>query len=198
MNELNLYKLFGDIIAKSKVMKRFVTAPFYGDDLNKNNLGEQLQDVYNAIQDGKKYPLCLMFPPVEFPDFENNWSRFNCKLFFLTPPYDDSHGTANRNPFSSLSEHTIQQTWKDMNVCAKGFKKALIEIVYKNTQKGLRLPESAIVIQRFTQQGNDGVAGVSLTFDIDLMIDCEMEDYDESEINSFQFDNSELHPHHEH
>lgn len=197
MNELNIYKLYKDIIAKSKVMKRFVIAPGYGKDLNKNNFGEMAVDIYKSLDDGVKYPVCIMFPPVEFPDFDRNWTRFNCKLFFLTQPFNASKGTINANPFNSLSQHTVPETWKDMNVCAKSFRKFLVVVIDSNTDV-LRDPESSCVIERFSEIGNDGIAGVSLTFDIDIAIDCEVEDYAEADITAFKVNKTELHKHHVH
>ncbi|WP_428067396.1 hypothetical protein [Chryseobacterium gambrini] len=197
MNELNLYELYKNIIAKSKVMKRFVIAPGYGKDLNKNNFGELAVDIYKSLNDGVKYPVCIMFPPVEFPDFDKNWSRYNCKLFFLTHPFDSSKGTMNKNPFNALSMHTVQETWKDMNVCAKSFRKFLIRVIEKNTGS-LRDPDCSVAIERFSEIGNDGIAGVSLTFDIDLVIDCDIEDYSEEDISSFQLNKNDLHKHHAH
>lgn len=195
MNELNIYQLYKDIIAKSKVMKRFVIAPGYGKDLNKNNFGELAVDIYNSLDDGVKYPVCIMFPPVEFPNFDKNWSKFNCKLFFLTQPFNSSSGTISANPFNSLSQHTVPQTWKDMNVCAKDFIKFLLALVDSNTDV-LREPDSAYSIERFSEIGNDGIAGVSLTFDIEIAISCEVEDYSEADIASFKVNKTELHKHH--
>lgn len=198
MNELNLYQLFSDIIAKSKVMRRFVTAPGYGNELNKNNLGDQLKDVFDGITDGVKYPLCIMFPPVEFPNLDQNWSKYNCKLLFLTTPFDSKSGTMKRNPFNALSQHTIEETWKDMNLCAKDFKRFLNGVIDLNAASGIREPDSAVVIQRFSDLGNDKVAGVSITFDIEIEISCEIEDYSEADILSFIINKNDLHPHHEH
>lgn len=197
MTELNLFQLYKDIISQSKVMRRFVTAPGYGNELNKNNLGDHLKDVFEAISDGVKYPLCIMFPPVEFPNLETNWSKYHCKLMFLTKPFDSSTGTMKRNPFNSLSQHTVEQTWKDMNVCAKDFKRFLNSVIDANTDS-IREPESSVIIERFSDLGNDKVAGVSLSFDVEISIVCEMEDYSEDSVKTFVLNKIELHPHHEH
>lgn len=196
MNELNIYQLFKDIISLSKVMQRFVIAPNYGNALNENNMGELIKDAFNSLKDPVKYPVCLMFPPVEFPDFDKNWTRYNCKIFFLTTPFNGNQGTLKINPLNALSEHTVIHTWKDMNVCAKSFRKFLIEVIEKNADKGIRNPDSAVVIQRFSNVGNDGVAGVSLTFDIDIRIDCEIEDYSAADLSSFKLNTNDLHTHH--
>ncbi|GEN74088.1 hypothetical protein [Chryseobacterium lathyri] len=198
MNELNLYQLYRDIIKKSKVMRRFVTGPNYGDELNKNNAGEILKDFLEGIKDGKKYPLCIMFPPVELPNFDTNWSKYKCRLLFLTTQHNDANGTQNRNPFNNLSQHTIEQTWKDMGVCAKDFRKFLNMIIAKFPGTEIRECTSVDVIERYSGVGADNLAGVGLSFDIDLAIACDLEDYSEEDLKSFEINTTDLHPHHEH
>ena len=198
MNELNLYQLFKDIIAKSKVMRRFVTAPQYGVELNKNNAGEILKDFLDGITDSDKYPICIMFPPVDVPDFDTNWSKFKCRMFFLTPQHNDINGTQNRNPFNNLSEHTIQQTWKDMRQCAIDFRKFFNAVTEKDFSQGVRESSGFDVIDRYSDIGNDELAGVGLSFDVEIMTGCEMTDYNEKEIKNFKINTEDLHPHHEH
>ncbi|GAB0154749.1 hypothetical protein CHRYSEOSP005_00090 [Chryseobacterium sp. Alg-005] len=179
-------------------MRRFVTAPNFGNELNKNNAGEILNDILEGINDGKKYPICIMFPPVELPDFDNNWSKYKCRLLFLTTQHNDINGTQNRNPFNNLSRHTIEQTWKDMGVCAKDFRRFLNEVIAKNPGSGINECSSVDVIERYSGVGNDKLAGVGLSFDIHLAVNCNMEDYSEADINNFEINTTDIHPHHEH
>ncbi|AZA82174.1 hypothetical protein C1637_09915 [Chryseobacterium lactis] len=179
-------------------MRRFVTGPNYGDELNKDNAGEVLKDFLKGISDGNKYPICIMFPPVELPNFDTNWSKYRCRLLFLTPQYNDVNGTQNRNPFNNLSQHTTEQIWKDMGVCAKDFRRFLNMLIEKFPEAGLRECTSIDMIERFSGVGNDNLAGVGLTFELDLSISCDIEDYSVDDINNFTINTNELHPHHEH
>ena len=199
MNELNLYQLFKDIISKSKMMKRFVTAPEYGVELNKDNLGEILKDALDGIKDGPKYPLCLMFPPVDIPDdSDNGWSKFKIKMFFLTTPFTADSHTRNADFGNNLSKHTIQQTWKDMRVCAVDFRKIFKLITENNLSKGIRDGEASDLIERHSNIGNDGIAGVAISFDVSIFLGCDIEDYSFADFKNFQINTTNLHPHNEH
>ncbi|TWP31894.1 hypothetical protein ETU08_00095 [Apibacter muscae] len=198
MNELNLYQLFRDIITNSKKMNRFVVAPQYGIELNKNNVGEILKDIVGGISDGVKYPICLMFPPVEIIDSilgENEWSRYSCKLFFLTTPYSDEGGIQLQNLDNNLSEHTIPMTWKDMHQCAIDFRKVFEMVTERNFNKGIRSTEETTVIERFSDIGNDRLAGVGISFIIDLFLNCEILDYEIKDIDNIKLNIEDLHNH---
>ena len=186
MKESNLYNLIRRLIALSKTMKRFVTAPQYGVELNKNNLGEILKDVLGGIKDGPKYPLCIMFPPTEIPNYDSDWSRFKCRMFFLDQQYNDEDGTAERNPFNNLSEKTIEENWQEMSSAAKDFRKVFIQITDENLALGIRDAESVDVIDRYSDVANDRLAGVGISFDVELFLGCELEDYDPTEIENFK------------
>lgn len=198
-SELNLYQLFKDIISKSKMMNRFVTAPEYGVELNKDNLGEILKDALEGISDGEKYPVCLMFPPVEIvEDSENTWSKFKIRMFFLTPPHTLNSATVNPDFGNNLSQHTIQETWKDMRLCAVDFRKAFKLITYTNSTIGIRDGQTIDVIERYSNIGNDKLAGVGISFDVSVFAGCELEDYNTEDINNFQINLTNIHPHDEH
>lgn len=199
INELNLYKLFEDIITKSKVMKRFIVAPKYGVELNKNNASEILTDILGGIKDGIKYPICLMFPPIEvIEDLDKGWSRFKCKLFFLTTEFNDRNGTQNVNLNNNLSKHTIQMTWKDMRLCAVDFLRVFKLVTEKDLSVGIREAQTVNIIERYSDIGNDRSAGVGISFDIDVFLGCELEDYTETEINLININTDNLHPSHDH
>lgn len=199
MNELSLYQLFKDIISKSKMMNRFVTAPEYGVELNKDNLGEILKDVLDGISDGEKYPVCLMFPPVEIlQDSDRAWSNLKIRMFFLTPPHTLDSDTINPDFGNNLSQHTIQQTWKDMRSCALGLRGFFKLTTYANPTIGVRDGQTLDVIERYSNVGNDKLAGVGISFDISVFLGCEIEDYDTDDIKNFQINTEDLHPHNEH
>ena len=199
INELNLYKLFENIITKSKVMKRFIVATAYGNEINKNNVGEVLTDILGGITDGIKYPLCIMFPPVEMlEDYDKGWSRFKCRMFFITTEFNNRNGLQSANFNNNLSKHTIQMTWKDMRLCAVDFRRVFKEITEKNLNAGIRDGQSFDVIDRYSDIGNDRVAGVGISFDVDVFLGCGISDYSDSDINSIIINTKDLHPSHDH
>ena len=198
MNELNIYQIFKDIIAQSKMMQRFIVAPQYGNELNKDNLGEILKDLLEGITDGVKYPLCIMFPPVELIDnYEKGWSKFKVKMYFLTTPFTERNITQEINFGNNLSQHTIQETWKDMRLCAINFRKAFQFITERNLSS-IRDGQEMDVIERVSGVANDTLAGVGLSFTISMIIDCELEDYEESDLKNLIINTENIHPHNEH
>lgn len=190
MNELDLYKLFKTIISKSKSMKRFVVAPGYGNELNKNNLGEILEDIVGGITDGTKYPLCIMFPPIEIPNYDTGWHRYKCKLYFLKPQKDDKNAS-NVSSFNNLSKRTIQETWKDMNVAAIDFRKVFMEVTEAAMMNSIRDGQEVDVIDRVSGVANDSLAGVGVSFDVEINFGCEIADYDSESVNDIisEYDN---------
>lgn len=185
MDELILYSFFKNIISKSKKMKRFVVAPGYGNELNKNNLGEILTDIVGGISDGVKYPLCIMFPPIEMiDDYDKSFSRFKCRLFFLTTQNNDANGIQKINLKNNLSKQTVQDNWKDMRLAAIDFRKVFQEVTRKNLSSGMRDAQTFDVIERYSNVANDKLAGVGIAFDVDLFINCEISDYSVDDINA--------------
>ena len=184
MNELNLYDLFNQIISKSKTIKRFIVAPGYGNDLNKNNLGEILTDALGGIKDGVKYPLCLMLPPVEvIESYDKGWSKFKCRLYFLDVQNNDANGIANINVSNNLSQKTIKSIWNKMRVCGTDFRKVFLQVSEKNLTSGVRDGQNIDVIDRVSNVANDKVAGIGISFDVEIFMGCEISDYSESDIN---------------
>lgn len=178
MNELDLYRIFKNIIAQSKTMRRFIVAPQYGVELNKNNVGEILNDILGGINDWIKYPLCLMFPPVEMiEDYDRGWSKFKCRMFFLDAEYK-----SNINQNNNLSQKTIQQNWNEMRGCAVDFRRYFKELTQANVGKEIRDGQTYDVIDRYSDIGNDRVAGVGISFEVDLFLGCEITDYDTTNI----------------
>lgn len=183
MNELELYKLFKKIIAISKTMKRFVVAPGYGNELNKNNLGEILTDIIGGITDGEKYPLCIMFPPIEIPNYDTNWSSFKCRMFFLTKQGEVITGNSTFNKKNNLSKITKMDNWKDMRNSAIDFRKVFQTITEKYPQSGIRDGQGLDFIERVSGVGNDVLAGVGISFEVSISINCDTSDYKQEDIN---------------
>lgn len=185
MTETQLYDIFRAIISKSKKMKRFVAASGKGSDLNKNNLGEKLTDALGGISDGVKYPLVLMFPPLELPNYNIGWSTFRFNFYFIDKQWQENGKQAKTNSFNNLSQKKIEENWEEMAKCAKDFRMAFTMLTDANLDKGVRTgDEKQDYLERFSFLGNDVVAGVGLAFVIDLWNDCTVSDYDFNDIKN--------------
>lgn len=193
-NELILYDTFKKILSKSKVIEgRFVVLSGYSSDLNSDNFGQIFKDSLGSIKNPRKYPIACMFPPVEILNGydDANWSLYKIQLFFFAQPH-----TINYNPLANTSNHTIAQTWKDMTVCGKNFRKAFIRVTENNKSNPIRDGQSKDVIQRYSKVGVDGVAGIGIDFDISIFNPCDLDDYNDNEIDQITITKKELHPHH--
>lgn len=182
MNETTLYELFKLIISKSKTMKRFVVAPGYGNDLNKANLGEIVTDALGGITDGAKFPICIMMPPIEIPNYDTNWTKFKCRLFFLKEQSGGS-STSTIKPANNLTKITIQQVWKDMRLSAVDFRRVLMQVTENNPAYGIRDGQSYDIIERYSDVANPKLAGVGISFDVEIQLVCDITDYTEENIN---------------
>lgn len=187
MKETQLYDIFRKIISKSKRIKRFVVAPNKGAELNKNNLGEILYDALGGIDDGEKYPVALLFPPVELPNYAMGWSTFRCSMYFMDQQWTEERAQADPNPFSNLSQKKVEENWEEMATCAKGFKMVLTMLTDENLSKGIRVNDDYNdQLNRYSYIGNDVSAGVGLTFTVDLFKDCIVSDYDQNDISGIE------------
>lgn len=203
MNELNLYKLFKEILSKSKVIRgRFHVVPGYGNELNSNNVGEIIKDILGSITTADKYPLSLLMPPVEIiGDYtDTSFSRFRLEMYFLKKIGTDNGRTQSLNVNNNTSEHTVMQDWKDMRLCAISFRKALdyVLIKTKSLNKIRTVDSSKEVINRVSYANNDRLAGVSITFEVDVFIGCDMSDYANEALDSVTFPDADTHPQHKH
>lgn len=187
MKETKLYDIFRQIISKSKRMKRFVVAPSKGAELNKNNLGEILYDALGGIADGDKFPVALLFPPVELPNYNLGWSTYRCNIFFLDKQYVANGEMADPNYLTNLSQKKIEENWEEMASSARDFKMALTMITDANLDKGIRVNDDYNdQITRYSYVGNDEAAGVGMVFTVDLFNDCVVSDYDMADLTNIE------------
>lgn len=181
MNELELYKLFTKIISKSKKLKgRFVVADGYGNDLNKDNFGDIEKDIIGGLKSTNKYPVALLFPPVEIPENyeDNSKSTYKLTMYFLDKPFAQKNSIVQRNTNTNQSDKKVEDTWKEMVECAKSFRKAFnIVADYSNgfIHENERVKD---VISRYSDTGADKVSGCELIFEINIFQGCDYTDYD--------------------
>ena len=182
MNELNLYKLIQDIVNGSYVMEgRFVVLNGKGKDLNADNFSNIVYDALGGMTSERKFPLVALFPPVNFPDYIHNWNHYPLRMFFLTTVFNTGDGDIKEiNPDARISDHTKEQCWADMERCANDFRRmfniatmqpAFLNKIREKQPAGNR-------ISRFTNVGNADLAGVELSFGVELAMDCNVTDYD--------------------
>lgn len=202
MDELNLYELFKQILEKSKVIEgRFHVATNHaGNDINTENLNEIVKDALGAITSKRKYPLCILLPPVDEVDnyIDNSFSSYTLTMYFLTQAFNGSNGIKSPNFLNNTSDHSIPLDWKDMRECAMNFRKAFIKITDKPGYKFIRDCQSKDLISRVSNMGNDNLNGVKITFDIELFTPCQLTDYSVRDLEEIKINLAFLHPLHKH
>jgi hypothetical protein len=177
MNELFLYQLFQNILAKSNVIAgRFVVAEGYGNDLNANAYDNAIIDALGQLATPQKYPVAILLPPVEIvSDRGTGWCRFKLRMFFLSTTYNDgASAIAGIAANTNTSSESINHVWNKMRNCAGDFRTVFNTLV---RMRGLinsirEADEAADVYERYSMMNNDRVSGVCLSFELDLFRGC--------------------------
>lgn len=183
MDELIFDELVRTILKTSSVIEgRYWTLEHYGNELNKDTLGDLIRDELGALDtDVRKYPGVFALPPTELIDsYSEGWSTFRIQQYFLTPI-----GRTGDNEIKdadldlNVSTHSIQYDFKDMRECAINFRKTFNKYLKHNKYvKYLHeLKSSRDSLRRMSNVGNDNLAGVWLTWDIRMVIDCDNSEY---------------------
>lgn len=196
MNELSLYQFFKDILSASITIEgRFVVLPGYSNDLNSDNFNQIFTDSLGGIKDPKKYPLAFMFPPTEIVEtYDDNWNTWKLQMFFMAQPFQGSGGIQNSDFSKNISQHTIQQTWKDMTVCAKDFMRIFNMILESKISPPIRKGQrNRDVFTRYSGVGNDNLSGIGIDFEVLLYDDCTIRDYDKNKPFHISFNDNHQH-----
>lgn len=181
MNEDYLYQFFGTIFTSIPLIgSRFVLAEGYGNDLNADNNNDVI--IGNAINQTawkKKYPCSVLMPLVEVGGNEaKGTTRYRIELYFLTTSFTSGNGIIkNANIQTNTSKVPIKDDWNEMRVVAESFKNTLLQIMYSDIQvlRNIRPVKSTQYrYDRVSLMGNDRLSGVRLSFEIDLVIGCEI------------------------
>lgn len=201
-NELFLYALFKNILSKSYVIDgRFIVAEGYGNDLNANNLDDVIKDALGGITTVKKYPLAVMMPPIDIVnDYDKGWIDFKCRMFFLTPSYNNGDSSIKSiDKSTNTSAHSIQFDWKDMRECSGDFRKVFKKLVScRNLTNIIRDKQTPDITRRFSLMNNDRLSGVELEFEVSLFGGCEISDYDDLAIDQIIIPDFDVHLIHKH
>jgi hypothetical protein len=202
MNELILYAIFGAVLKKSRVIEgRFFVMPEGGAELNTNTIGATITDMLGNIASQKKYPAAVMLPPLELvSDHTKGWSRFKIRILFVTPKNSTGGEMKNWQPTTNTSGHPTTFDWKDMRECAGDFRSALEQVILYNgvLDKIRPVDRSTDVYERMTLVANDKLNGVSLSFDIDIFLPCELKDYRDVDLQAVTLNFNDPHPLHKH
>lgn len=172
--------LFKGVLVKSRAIEgRFYVSHRYGaQEINSDQLGEVLTDLLK----GKKYPLALMAPPnsTGYLQHDNAWEEYHIIMFFVKTTYYDSFNmVSSPNLNTKTSMHTVPSDWHDMKRCAINFLRQLDKLQRTFPKPLFRVPKHFQFIYPVSIVGADRVSGVKLTFDMELFVGCELEDYDE-------------------
>jgi len=184
MNELDIYQLIQHILQYSAIIEgRCIIAEGYGNDLNTNNLTEFIQDNLTSITTTEKYPLAVILPPIEtIRTYEEGWSIFKLNLYFLTTTFYDNNSALDSsriNTANNSSSYPICNNWKDMRLVAGDFRRMLNHYIHKNNllDKVREIQHSTDVYSRISLKNNDRLSGVSLQFDVEIFMPCDIHDY---------------------
>ncbi len=174
--------LFKGILQHSNAIKgRFHVSYKYGaQEINSDLLGEVLKDV----QAVRKYPLAMMIAPRSRGQYKskalNMWDRYRITMFFVKPSFYDSNNQVSfPNPNTGTSLHSVQMDWQDMRRCAINFLKQLDNLQSGGGRVFRIAREDDTLIHPLSIVGADRVSGVRLDFDLELWMECVLEDYDE-------------------
>lgn len=198
--------LFKNILEKSQGIEgRFFVCPYMGREMNSDELGQVIKEFVDPLRLDRKYPLSLMMPPVSYGYYFNEigeWEKNRAALFFLNSTYYTGLNQVQvPNAATGTSTHTIPQDWHDMKRCAMNFITVLDRVARSKTNQLIKNKfrldqEKESVISRVTQVGVDKASGVRLDLFYSLMVGCEIEDYDESEIADISIPEDDPHPEH--
>jgi len=188
MDELNLYRLFKELIKQDPVLQgRFFVAEGYGNDLNANNFENVIKDALGSITDVKKYPVAILLPPTEMisKGYDWGWSQFRLKMYFLTTTYyQDGSDIKFQNTGNNTSESPIKLDWRDMRDVAGLFRINFNDFTRKYTQQAIRENQKVFDhYERVSNMGNDRLSGVSVQFDVDLFIGGVVPNYNIADID---------------
>lgn len=201
-NELFLYALFKNILTKSTVIEgRFMVAEGYGNDLNANNLDDVIKDALGGITTVKKYPIAVMMPPVDIvDDYDKGWIDFKCRIFFLTPSYNNGDSSIKSiDKSTNTSKHSIQYDWKDMRECSGDFRKVFNKLIKKrNLSTVVREKQTPDITTRFSLMNNDRLSGVEVAFEVSLFGGCDIADYSDTAIDDIVIPDFNIHLLHKH
>jgi hypothetical protein len=192
INELFLYDrdngLFQSIIKQSiKLTGKYHLCPNYGYELDSANLDQYIQDPLTGLTAVDKFPCCACLPPesrlLKLNQQKGESMMFH--LYFLTPA-----GRTGKNQIKAVNRSTNTSStnswddWEEMKVCAVSF----LEVLYNTLLKGFagetkltsifHLNYEGARIRRLTKFTTSSLNGVSLTFNIDMLLDvCTIGDY---------------------
>jgi len=180
-------QLFQAILSSSLVMQgRFYVCPKWGSELSNPNIDEQLaigQQTPNKIN---KYPSALLMPPPKSGNFEYGGiagtgsislaDLYQIRMLFVSTSTITGANQVQQPTSIGISNHSIPDTWHDMDRVAQNFLSVLRQLIKGNTSvvfwDGV-MPRIVPV----TNMGNDNVSGVMLTFQLGVFSGCTIEDY---------------------
>jgi hypothetical protein len=195
--------LFTNVLAKSKAIGgRFYLCPRNGNEINSDELEQVIQEVVLPAT-VQKYPLALLMPPRSRGKFTNTkqgeWESYRFIMFFLKTTYADSaNQVIDRNSRTGTSMHSVPMDWHDMKRAATGFVRVLARVQRSALliNDKFRLDDDDRLVDPVSMIGKDRVSGVRLEFGGSLFVGCELEDYNESDLNSIIIPELDSHPEH--
>lgn len=174
--------LFKSIFDKSTIIGgRFTIGTAWGGEINEMDI----ETPVNALPAGQKYPCAIMYPAVTVGAINDlnpaRHMRREMYILFATNAKTTGQNAISKPAQNLQSQHTIPETWYDMERCAIGFMRVLQQKIMEHPDytrqfdiDGAEPPQ----MQTVTKLGNDEVSGVLLKFTLLMATDCGYADYE--------------------
>ena len=196
--------LFKNIMSHSAgISGRMILCPKMGREINADDMYQVIQDSFAGNNVGKKYPIALLMPPVSFGnvgEVKQGWERTQFIMFFLKQEFMEGVGqTANINPSTRTSRHTIVHDWHDMKRCALDFLAMLQKVIKYHVLQANKIRlnhDYEYKVTPVSDIGADRIAGVRLDFFVDINVGCPVEDYDAFDFREVELPEDDPHPIH--
>lgn len=180
-------QLFQTILKNSLVMQgRFYVCPKWGSEMANPNIEEQLAIGEQTPAKKNKYPATLLMPPPKSGNFEYGGitgsgsigmaDRYNIRLLFVATDTITGANQVMQPTSIGISNHSIPDTWHDMDRVAQNFISVLRQLLAGNNYVVI-MDDITPRISPVTNLGNDMVGGVMLSFQLAVFSGCTIEDY---------------------
>lgn len=201
LSYLFLQETFKAVLEKSSTIQgRFHFCPKFGAEINSDQLGEVIAELFQGNQPVTRYPMALAMPPRSTGGYNKTdaWDEYSFSIFFLKQSFVDSQNKVQwPNTTTRTSMHSVEMDWHDMKRAAVGFMRALDILQRKQTDSTRSWRTKG---QSYTSPvsyiGTDRAAGIRLDFTIQLFIGCELVDYTTNDIKLITLPAADSHPEH--
>lgn len=191
-------QLARNILQHSKAINgRVWMAPFFGSELNSENLEQIVSDTLAGSGPLKQYPLSIILPPISTQPVKG-WSTYQVQQLFLVKENQDSGGNIKAlDIHTNRSRHSVTQDWHDMRRVATFYLEQLDKLTRREGGRLFRLSERTMPdMVPVTRIGKDKLNGVMANYALQLFEQCTEEDYAPGATDTILVPVGDQHPEH--